>query len=77
MELDKKSKKELLILAQELADEFENKKKVIEIALDDLDSKEKIGQEHYTGIMVIEELFKELDEIEARQEKVIEHIKKN
>lgn len=77
MELDKKNKKELLLLAQELADEFENKKKVIEIALDDLDSKGKIGQEHYTGIVVIEELFKELDEIKIKQEKVIERIKRN
>lgn len=74
--MENKSKKELIAIAQSLADEFNYKKSVIEHALNELDSKEKVGQEHYSGMVVIEELFQELDDIKLKQNEVLEQIKK-
>ncbi len=73
----KKNKKELILEAQELADKFEAKKAVINTALNDLDSKEKIGPEHINGMAIIEDMFNELDEIELEQAKIFEQIKKS
>ncbi|MEK6829321.1 MAG: hypothetical protein AABY15_04275 [Nanoarchaeota archaeon] len=77
MEDSKKNKKELIQEAQELADKYNEKKAVIETALNDLDSKKKIGPEHLNGISIIEKLFNELDEIELKQIEVFEQIKKS
>lgn len=77
MEKTKKSKKQLIEEAQVLADEFNNKKEVIITALNDLDSKEKIGTEHLIGMSIIEEIFKELDQIKVEQDKIFEQIKKS
>jgi hypothetical protein len=76
MEDKKKNKNELIKEAQELADKYFEKKEVIETALNDLDSKKKIGQEHLKGMAIIEEMFNELDEIELKQLKILEEIKK-
>lgn len=76
MEDKKKNKNELIKEAQELADKYFEKKEVIETALNDLDSKNKIGQEHLRGMIIIEEMFNELDEIELKQLKILEEIKK-
>ena len=51
------------------------KKLVIETALNDLDSKEKVSVEHLKGISIIEDLFNELDEIEIKQIEVFKKIK--
>jgi len=75
MENKKKNKNELIKEAQNLADKYFDKKSVIETALNDLDSKERIGQEHLKGMAIIEELFNELDAIELEQLKVFEDIK--
>jgi len=75
MESKKKNKKELIKEAQELADKYFEKKSVIETALNDLDSKKTIGQEHIKGMAIIEEMFNELDAIELEQLKVFESIK--
>jgi hypothetical protein len=72
-----KNKKELILEAQVLADKFEVKKAVINTALNDLDSKEKIGPEHISGMALIEEMFNELDQIKFEQDKVFEMIKKS
>jgi hypothetical protein len=77
MEEIKKNKKELILEAQVLADKFEEKKAVINTALNDLDSKEKIGPEHINGMAIIEDMFKELDEIKLEQDKIFEQIKKS
>jgi len=71
-----KSKKDLIKDTQELADKFEQKKSVIETALNSLDSKSKFTQEHIDGMVIIENLFNELDEIKFQQEKIFELIKK-
>lgn len=76
MEESKKTKKELILEAQMLADKFEEKKAVINTALNDLDSKKKIGPEHINGMAIIEEMFNELDEIKLEQDKIFEQIKK-
>lgn len=77
MEEIKKNKKELIQEAQELADKFNQKKAVIETALNDLDSKDKVGPEHIQGMAIIEDMFNELDEIELKQFDVFEKIKKS
>lgn len=62
--------------AQNLADKHEDKKTVIKTALDELDSKKKVGQEHLRGMAIIDELFNELDLIENEQIEIFEKIKK-
>lgn len=76
MEEIKKNKNELIKEAQELADKFFEKKEVIETALNDLDSKDKISPEHLKGMAIIEDMFNELDKIELEQLKILEAIKK-
>lgn len=73
----KKTKKELIAEAQKLADIFDEKKKVITTALNDLDSKKKIGPEHINGMAIIEDMFNELEQIELEQTKLFEQIKKS
>jgi len=76
---NKKSKNELIAESQELADKLIEKKKVIETALDDLDTKankDGVSIEHLNGMSIIEELFNEYDIIELEQAKVFEQIKK-
>jgi len=77
MEEIKKTKKELIIEAQKLADKFDEKKAIINTALDSLDSKENIGPEHIDGMAIIEELFIELDQIKQEQSLIFEQIKKS
>jgi len=75
---NKKTKKELILEAQELADKLIEKKKVIETALDDLDAKavkNGITQEHLSGMAAIDDLFTEFDEIHLQQAKIFEKIK--
>lgn len=75
MEEHKKTKKELIVEAQKLADKFDEKKEIIATALDDLDSKEKVSDEHIKGMALIEEMFNELKEIKLEQLKIFEQIK--
>jgi hypothetical protein len=80
MEEKKKNKAELLKEAQDFADKLEEKKAVIETAinaLDDKAAKEGVSTEHLSGMAIIEKLFTEYDEIELEQLKVIEQIKKS
>jgi len=76
MEDMKKNKKELIKEAQELADVILEKKKIIETALNELDSLEKVTSEHLSGMAIIEQVFTEIDEVELKQLKVFEEIKK-
>jgi hypothetical protein len=71
----KKTKKELIKEAQELADKFDKKKDIIATALDDLDSKKNINDEHIKGMALIEEIFNEMQEIKLEQLKIFEQIK--
>jgi len=76
MEDRRKNKNELIAEAQALADKYNEKKSVIEAALDDLDSKKVIGEEHLRGMSIIEEMFNELDKIEVEQLEIFKNIKK-
>jgi len=74
----KKSKKELMLEAQKLADKLSEKKDIIYTALDDLDekaAKEGVTKEHVSGMALIEELFTEYDTIELEQLEVLKEIK--
>lgn len=73
--MEKVTKKDLIKKAQELADSFDEKKKLIEEVLNSLDSKEKFSQEHIDGMVIIENYFNELDEIKLEQEKIFQQIK--
>lgn len=73
---NKKNKNELITEAQELADKYNEKKSVITTALDDLDSKKVVGQEHIKGMAIIEDMFNELDIIEVEQLEIFNRIKK-
>ena len=74
---ERKNKKELILEAQALADKFEAKKAVINTALNDLDSREKIGPEHISGMAIIEDMFNELEQIKLEQDIIFEQIKKS
>lgn len=76
MEGNKKNKNELIKEAQELADKIIEKKSIIETALNELDSKEKIDQTHLEGMSIIEDIFTEIEAIELEQIKIFEKIKK-
>lgn len=71
-----KTKKQLILEAQSIADEFDNKKSVIETAINILDSK-KMSEEHISGMAIIEDMFRELDEIESRHKMVLDKIKES
>lgn len=78
MEEVKKTKKELIVEAQQLADKLQEKKDIIKTAIDNLDEKAKkgnISSEHLEGMAVIEQLFSEYDELELEQLKILEKIK--
>ena len=80
MEEKRKSKRELIKEAQALADKLEEKKAVIQTALDDLDKKaneQGVTQEHISGIAVVESLFTEFDELELEQQKIFEQIRQS
>jgi hypothetical protein len=70
------SKKELIKQAQDLADAFEEKKSLINTALQDLDSREKITEHHIRGMAVIDEIFEELDKIKSEQDAIFDKIRK-
>lgn len=77
--MENKSKKELIKDAQVLADNYNEKKEVIETALNDLDekaAKEGVTDKHLKGMAIIEEMFNELDKIELEQLEIFEKIKK-
>lgn len=73
----KKSKKELIEEAAALAKEHAEKKIVIESILNDLDKEEEVSQKHIGGIAAVNEVLKEMEDIEIRHTKVLEEIRSN
>ena len=71
-----KSQKELLKEAKELAQSHQEKKEVIYSILSNLDKEEKVSDKHITGMATINEILKEMKNIEDEHEKIIEQIKK-
>jgi len=72
----KKTKQELMIEASKLAAEHQEKKMVIENILNDLD-KEKISGKHVGGIAAVNDILKEMEDIEIKHAKILEEIKGN
>lgn len=70
----KKTKKELMDDASKLAKEHQEKKMVIENILNDLD-KEKISGKHVGGIAAINDILKEIEDIEIKHSKILEEIR--
>lgn len=71
----KKNKQELIEEAAKLAKEHEEKKHVIETILNDLDKEEKVSNKHLGGIAAVNEILKEMEDIEIKHIKVLEEIK--
>lgn len=69
-----KTKKELVIEAAELGRKHLQKKEVIEKILNDLDKEEKVSQKHLDGIAAVNELMKELNELEVQHEEIRKQI---
>jgi predicted metal-dependent RNase len=73
----KKNKKELTEEAKKLAIIHQQKKDVIDKIFSDLDKEEKVTQKHLAGISAVNEILKELKEIEQEHEKILEQIRQD
>lgn len=73
----KKNKQELIVEAAKLAEEHKSKKSIIESILNDLDKEGKMSKKHIGGIAAINEILKEMEDLEIRHLKVLEEIKTN
>ena len=71
----KKNKQELIKEASDLAKKHQEKKDVIEKLFSDLD-KERISNKHMSAISTVNEILKEMEDIEIEHAKIIEEIKK-
>lgn len=60
-----------------LSRKYQQKKEVIENILNDLDKEANVSSTHIGGISAVNELLKELDEIEEKHAQVLENIKAN
>lgn len=69
-----KTKKELVAEAAELGRKHLQKKEVIEKILSDLDKEGKVSQKHLDGIAAVNELMKELNELEIQHEQIRKQI---
>jgi phosphopantetheinyl transferase (holo-ACP synthase) len=71
----KKNKQELIKDANVLAEEYAFKESVIKKILNDLDSKDKFSEDHMNGMSTIQDLTKEMEEIELKYDNIIKEIK--
>ena len=72
-----RTKEELRKEAVRLAEEHELKKSVIIKILNELDKEQKYDQKHVDGISAVNELLKEMHDLELAHIKITEEIKKN
>lgn len=70
-----KNKKELIDEANKIAKEHSFKKSVIETMLNDLDGKKTFSEEHINGMAIIEDILKEMDELQIKHDQIREQIK--
>ena len=71
----KKSKQELLEEARRLAISHQQKKEIVEKIFSDLDKEKKFSQKHLDGISAVNEILKEIHDIEIEHENVLKKIK--
>ena len=70
-----KNTQELLEKASELSKTHEEKKKLIESILNDLDNEKSVSDKHISGMATINEIIKEMNDIESEHEDIIAKIK--
>ena len=68
-------KKKLIEEMREIYKKHEFKKSVVKKILDDLDSKDEISEEHISAMTTIDELFKEMKELEIESDSLGNKIK--
>jgi hypothetical protein len=73
----KVNKQELIVEAARLAKAHQNKKEAIEGILNDLDKEEKMSPKHISGISAVNDILKEMEQLEAEHSKILEQIKAN
>lgn len=73
----KKSKQELIDETKVLSEAYNQKKEVIEKIFSDLDKEEKASEKHLSGIAAVNEILKEMKELEEKHAKILEEIKGN
>lgn len=69
------TKQELLAEASRLAKEHEYKKQIIQGIFDTLDKEPKMSKKHVSGIASVNELLKEMEDLEIQHTKVLEQIR--
>ncbi len=72
-----KNKQDLIVEAAKLAEEHKLKKNIIENILNDLDAEKNVSKKHVGGIAAINEILKEMEDLEIRHSKILEEIKTN
>ena len=70
-----KNKQDLIKEANALAEQHAFKKGVIENLLSNLDAKSKFSDEHINGMAAVQELMKEMEDLEFRHEEITKQIK--
>jgi len=73
----KKSKQEITDEIAEIAKAHQEKKLVIENIFNDLDKESKMSDKHINGIAAVNEILKEMEDLEIKHSKLIEEIKAN
>lgn len=73
----KKNKQELIEEAKNLAILHQQKKEAVEKIFSDLDKEKKMSNKHISGIAAVNEIMKDIKEIELKHEKILEQIKEN
>jgi hypothetical protein len=71
----KKSKQEMISEMAELAKKHEQKKEVIGKIFKDLDAEDKMSNKHMEGIAAVNELLKEMEDLEIQHSKLMTEIK--
>ena len=72
-----KNKQELVDEAARLAKLHQQKKETIEKIFSDLDKEEKASHKHLSGIAAVNEILKEIKDLEEEHSKILEQIKGN
>lgn len=71
----KKSKQEIISEIAIIAKKHEQKKEIIEKIFKDLDVEDKMSQKHIEGIAAVNELLKEMEDLEIQHSKLITEVK--
>ncbi len=73
----KKNKQELILEVADLAKLHQQKKDAIEKIFSDLDKEQKISNRHLGGIATVNDILKEMADIELKHEEMLKQIKES